>query len=50
MIRNYEPKDFNEIEKITRKYWTDEMKIINELKLFIYHFLVEYYLYNNKYY
>lgn len=49
MIRKYESNDFNEIERITRNCWTGEIEMSNELKLFIYHFLVEYYLYNNEY-
>lgn len=49
MIRKYENKDFKKIEEITRKCWSDEVPMNNELKEFIYNYLVKYYLYDNEY-
>lgn len=49
MIRNYNESDYDMIEYITEDYWKNEVEMDLELQHFIYHFLVRYYLYDNKY-
>ena len=47
IIKRCEPSDLVGIEKITRFYFSKEVKMDLELEQFIYHFLVQYYFYNN---
>lgn len=47
MIRDYQEKDFSEVEKIIRDYWEVEIEMPNDVKQFIYHFLGKFYLYQN---
>ncbi|MDD6301892.1 MAG: GNAT family N-acetyltransferase [Bacillales bacterium] len=49
MIRLYEEIDLNEIIKITRHLWSNEVKMSKELEEFTYDFLVRYYLIKNEY-
>lgn len=49
MIRNYKDVDYDMVEYITEDYWKNEVEMDLELQHFIYHFLVNYYLYDNKY-
>lgn len=49
MIINYEDKYFNDIRNITYNYWSKEVEMSDNLKEFIYTFLVKYYLSNYKY-
>lgn len=47
MIKRCETTDLVTVEKITRYYFAKEVKMDLELEQFIYHFLVQYYFYNN---
>ena len=50
MIKRCETTDLVTVEKITRYYFAKEVKMDLELEQFIYHFLVQYYFYNNDLY